>query len=159
MARVHRGYDRHLRRQVAIKVLASPYDRDRAFVERFRREGRSAAGLSHPNVVSVFDSGSYHGTHFIVIELVEGETLADRLRRGPMPSEEAVAVAVDVCRALEAAHARGLIHRDVKPGNVMLLPDGRVKVVDFGIARAAGSGKIGRASCRESGELRVDGVR
>jgi tRNA A-37 threonylcarbamoyl transferase component Bud32 len=139
MARVHRGYDRHLRRPVAVKVLASPYDRDRAFVERFRREARSAAGLSHPNVVAVFDSGSYHGTHFIVTELVEGETLADRLRRGPMPPEEAVAVSVDVCRALEAAHARGLIHRDVKPGNVMLPPDGRVKVVDFGIARAAGS--------------------
>ena len=139
MARVHRGYDRHLRRPVAVKVLAPPYDRDRAFVERFRREARSAAGLSHPNVVSVFDSGSYHGTHFIVTELVEGETLTDRLRRGPMPPEEAVAVAVDVCRALEAAHARGLIHRDVKPGNLMLLPDGRVKVLDFGIARAAGS--------------------
>jgi len=139
MARVHRGYDRHLRRPVAVKVLAPPYDRDRAFVERFRREARSAAGLSHPNVVSVFDSGSYHGTHFIVTELVEGQTLADRLQAGPMPSEEAVAVAVDVCRALEAAHARGLIHRDIKPGNVMLLLDGRVKVVDFGIARAAGS--------------------
>ncbi len=139
MARVYRGYDRHLRRPVAIKVLAPPYDRDQAFVERFRREARAAAGLSHPNVVSVFDSGSYHGTHFIVTELVEGETLAHRLRRGPMAPGEAVAVAVDVCHALEAAHARGLIHRDVKPGNVMLLPDGRVKVVDFGIARAAGS--------------------
>ena len=139
MARVHRGYDRHLRRPVAVKVLAPPYDRDRTFVERFRREARSAAGLSHPNVVSVFDSGSYHGTHFIVTELVEGETLGERLRRGAMPPREAAAVAVDVCHALEAAHARGLIHRDVKPGNVMLLPDGRVKVVDFGIALAAGS--------------------
>jgi serine/threonine-protein kinase len=139
MARVHRGYDRHLRRPVAIKVLAPPYDRDTAFVERFRREARSAAGLNHPNVVSVFDSGSYHGTHFIVTELVEGETLASRLRRGPMTPEESVSVAMDVCRALEAAHARGLIHRDIKPGNVMLPPDGRVKVVDFGIARAAGS--------------------
>ena len=139
MARVHRGYDRHLRRPVAVKVLASPYDRDRSFVERFRREARAAAGLSHPNVVSVFDSGSYHGTRFIVTELVEGETLAERLHRGPISPEEAIAVAVDVCRALEAAHARGLIHRDIKPGNVMLLPDDRVKVVDFGIARAAGS--------------------
>jgi len=139
MARVHRGYDRHLRRPVAIKVLAPPYDRDRAFVERFRREARSAAGLSHPNVVSVFDSGSYHGTNFIVTELVEGETLAERLRRGPIPADEAVSIALDICRALEAAHARGLIHRDIKPGNVMVLPDGRVKVVDFGIARAAGS--------------------
>ena len=139
MARVHRGYDRHLRRPVAVKVLAPPYDRDGTFLERFRREARSAAGLSHPNVVSVFDSGSYHGTHFIVTELVDGETLGERLRRGPMPPGEAAAVAVDVCHALEAAHARGLIHRDVKPGNVMLLPDGRIKVVDFGIARAAGS--------------------
>ena len=140
MARVHQGLDRQLGRQVAIKVLASPFDRDREFVERFRREARAAAGLSHPNIVAVFDSGSDDGTHFIVTELVEGETLADRLRRdGPMPPADAVAVAVDIARALAAAHARGLIHRDIKPGNVMLLPDGRVKVVDFGIARAAGS--------------------
>ena len=140
MARVHQGLDRQLGRQVAIKVLAPPFDRDREFVERFRREARAAAGLSHPNIVAVFDSGSDDGTHFIVTELVEGETLADRLHRdGPMPPADAVAVAVDIARALAAAHARGLIHRDIKPGNVMLLPDGRVKVVDFGIARAAGS--------------------
>jgi serine/threonine-protein kinase len=140
MARVYRGVDRQLRRPVAVKVLAAPFDRDRSFVERFRREARAAAGLSHPNIVAVFDSGSDDGTHFIVTELVEGETLADRLRRdGPMPPEETVAVAVDIARALAAAHDRRLIHRDIKPGNVMLLPDGRVKVVDFGIARAAGS--------------------
>jgi tRNA A-37 threonylcarbamoyl transferase component Bud32 len=140
MARVYRGLDRQLRRPVAIKVLAAPFDRDRSFVERFRREARAAAGLSHPNIVAVFDSGSDDGTHFIVTELVEGETLADRLGRdGPMPPADAVAVAVDIARALAAAHERGLIHRDIKPGNVMLLPDGRVKVVDFGIARAAGS--------------------
>jgi serine/threonine-protein kinase len=139
MARVHQGVDRQLDRRVAIKVLAPPFDRDDEFVERFRREARAAAGLSHPNIVAVFDSGSDDGTHFIVTELVEGETLADRLRDGPMPPADAVAVAVDIARALAAAHALGLIHRDIKPGNVMLLPDGRVKVVDFGIARAAGS--------------------
>jgi serine/threonine-protein kinase len=140
MAKVYRGLDRQLGREVAIKVLAPPFDQDREFVERFRREARAAAGLSHPNIVAVFDSGSDDGTHYIVTELVEGETLADRLRRdGPMPPAEAVGVAVDIARALGAAHERGLIHRDVKPGNVMLLPDGRVKVVDFGIARAAGS--------------------
>jgi serine/threonine-protein kinase len=140
MAKVHQGLDRQLGRQVAIKVLAPPFDRDREFVERFQREARAAAGLSHPNIVAVFDSGSDDGTHYIVTELVEGETLADRLRRdGPMPQAEAVAVAADIARALAAAHERGLIHRDIKPGNVMLLPDGRVKVVDFGIARAAGS--------------------
>ena len=140
MARVHRGLDRQLRRPVAVKVLAPPFDRDSSFLERFRREARAAAGLSHPNIVAVFDSGSDDGTHFIVTELVEGETLAYRLGRdGPMPPAEAIAVAVDIARALAAAHERGLIHRDIKPGNVMLLPDGRVKVVDFGIARAAGS--------------------
>ncbi|HEX5954959.1 MAG TPA: protein kinase [Solirubrobacterales bacterium] len=139
MARVHQGIDRQLDRRVAIKVLAPPFDRDDEFVERFRREARAAAGLSHPNIVAVFDSGSDDGTHFIVTELVEGETLADRLRDGPMPAADAMAVAVDIARALAAAHALGLIHRDIKPGNVMLLPDGRVKVVDFGIARAAGS--------------------
>jgi len=140
MARVHQGLDRQLGRRVAIKVLAPPFDRDGEFVERFQREARAAAGLSHPNIVAVFDSGSDDGTHFIVTELVEGETLADRLGRdGPMPPADAVPVAVDIARALAAAHARGLIHRDIKPGNVMLLPDGGVKVVDFGIARAAGS--------------------
>src|SRR6266511_2302950 len=140
MARVHQGLDRQLGRRVAIKVLAPPFDRDGEFVERFQREARAAAGLSHPNIVAVFDSGSDDGTHFIVTELVEGETLAERLRRdGPKPPADAVAVAVDVCHALAAAHERGVVHRDIKPGNVMLLPDGRVKVVDFGIARAAGS--------------------
>jgi hypothetical protein len=140
MARVHRGLDRQLRRPVAVKVLAPPLDRDKAFVERFRREARAAAGLSHPNIVAVFDSGLDDGTHYIVTELVDGETLAERLRRdGPMPPPEAVGVAVDVCHALAAAHERGVVHRDIKPGNVMLLPDGRVKVLDFGIARAAGS--------------------
>jgi len=140
MARVYRSLDRQLRRPVAVKVLAPPFDRDSSFLERFRREARAAAGLSHPNIVAVFDSGSDDGTHFIVTELVEGETLADRLGRdGPMPPVDAVAVAVDIARALAAAHERGLIHRDIKPGNVMVLPDGRMKVVDFGIARAAGS--------------------
>ena len=106
MARVHQGLDRQLGRQVAIKVLAPPFDRDREFVERFRREARAAAGLSHPNVVAVFDSGSDDGTHFIVTELVEGETLAERLHRdGPMPAADAVAVAVDIAHALAAARA------------------------------------------------------
>ena len=143
MARVYRGLDRRLRRQVAVKVLASPFDRDEAFIERFRREARAAAGLSHPNVVAVFDSGSDDGTHFIVTELVEGETLADRIgREGALPSHEGVAIGAAVARALAAAHGRGVVHRDVKPGNVMLVGDGGVKVVDFGIARATSSDTI-----------------
>ena len=139
-ARVHRGRDRQLGRPVAVKILASPFDRDRAFVERFRREARAAAGLSHPNIVAVFDTGSDGGTDYIVTELVEGETLAERIRRaGSLPPDEAVAIGVDVARALDAAHERGVVHRDVKPGNVMLTPGGGVKVVDFGIAHSAGS--------------------
>ena len=140
MARVYRAVDRQLRRQVAVKVLAPPFDRDRAFVERFRREARAAAGLGHPNIVAVFDTGSDDGTHYIVTELVEGETLAERIRRdGPLQPAEAVAIGAEVARALAAAHERGVIHRDVKPGNVMLTPAGAVKVLDFGIAHATGS--------------------
>jgi tRNA A-37 threonylcarbamoyl transferase component Bud32 len=140
MARVHRAHDQQLRRPVAVKVLAPPFDRDRVFVERFRREARAAAGLGHPNIVAVFDTGSDDGTHYIVTELVEGETLAERIRReGPLRADEAVAIGVDVARALAAAHERGVIHRDVKPANVMLTREGAVKVVDFGIAHAAGS--------------------
>ena len=139
MARVLRGTDRQLGRHVAIKVLSPPYDRDQAFVERFRREAHAAARLNHPSIVAVYDTGSDDGTHYIVTELVEGETLAELLERGgSLPSQQAVDISTEITRALAAAHARGVVHRDVKPGNVMLTPDGRVKVVDFGIARAAG---------------------
>jgi serine/threonine protein kinase len=146
MARVLRGTDRQLGRHVAIKVLSPPYDRDQAFVERFRREAHAAARLNHPSIVAVYDTGSDDGTHYIVTELVEGETLADLLEReGPLPPRRAVDVATEVTRALEAAHERGVVHRDVKPGNVMLTPEGRVKVVDFGIARAAGAESVTRS--------------
>ncbi len=143
MGRVHRGFDRTLGRPVAVKILAAPHDR--AFVERFRREARSAARLANPNVVAVYDTGSDGGTHFIVTELVEGETLADRIRReGRMPQDRAVEIATEIARALAGAHEIGLVHRDVKPGNVMLAATGEVKVVDFGIARAAGGESLTR---------------
>jgi serine/threonine-protein kinase len=139
MARVLRGTDRQLGRHVAIKVLSPPYDRDQAFVERFRREAHAAARLNHPSIVAVYDTGSDDGTHYIVTELVDGETLAELLARGgPLPPQRAVDISTEITRALAAAHERGVVHRDVKPGNVMLTPEGRVKVVDFGIARAAG---------------------
>lgn len=139
MARVLRGTDRQLGRHVAIKVLSPPYDRDQAFVERFRREAHAAARLNHPSIVAVYDTGSDDGTHYIVTELVEGETLAELLARGePLPPQRVVDISTEIARALAAAHERGVVHRDVKPGNVMLTPEGRVKVVDFGIARAAG---------------------
>jgi predicted Ser/Thr protein kinase len=138
MARVYRGTDRILGRTVAIKVLSRKYAGDDSFVTRFRREAQAAAGLNHPHVVSVFDTGDDEDQHYIVMEYVEGDTLADVLRReGRLPPERATAIAADVATALEGAHEKGLVHRDVKPGNVMIDREGRVKVMDFGIARAA----------------------
>ncbi len=138
MAEVHRGTDTVLGRPVAIKVLAPQFARDAAFVERFRREARAAARLNHPNVVNVYDTGSDDGTHYIVMEYVDGRTLADRLASGgALPTAAALELAGAVCRALSAAHRQGIVHRDIKPGNVMVTPEGQVKVMDFGIARLA----------------------
>ena len=136
MAKVFQGTDTVLGRAVAIKVLAPRFADDEGFVQRFRREAQAAASISHPNIVSVFDTGSDGGVHYIVMEYVEGRTLAEFLAGGGriMP-DRATAIAQDVCRALDAAHAQGVIHRDIKPGNIMLDPRGRVKVTDFGIAR------------------------
>jgi eukaryotic-like serine/threonine-protein kinase len=138
MASVYLAHDRVLERQVAVKVLSPPYAHDPTFVERFRREARSAARLSHPNVVAVFDSGSDGQLHYLVMEYVAGESLAELLaRQGRLAPRRAAELAIRVCAALAAAHAQGLVHRDVKPGNVLLAGDGRVKVADFGIVKAA----------------------
>jgi eukaryotic-like serine/threonine-protein kinase len=138
MARVYRGTDQVLDRTVAIKVLADRYAEDDNFVTRFRREAQAAAALSHPNVVAVFDTGDDDAAHYIVMEYVEGRTLGEVLKvQGPFDADRASAIAEDVATALQAAHERGLVHRDVKPGNVMIDTEGRVKVMDFGIARAA----------------------
>ena len=136
MAKVYEGTDTVLGRQVAIKLLAPQFADDDSFVQRFRREAQAAARLSNPNVVSVFDTGTDGGVHFIVMEYVEGRTLEDYLSGGGriMP-DRAIEIAEDVCGALSAAHAQGVIHRDIKPGNIMLTPAGQVKVADFGIAR------------------------
>ena len=137
MGTVWEAEDTVLHRPVAVKVLADGFSADQEFVERFRREARAAAGLSHPDVARVFDYGEDDGTQFIVMELLDGETLATRLSRGPLDSDEAVRVARRVAEALQAAHDAGVVHRDVKPGNIMLTPSGGVKVMDFGIAAAA----------------------
>jgi eukaryotic-like serine/threonine-protein kinase len=143
MAEVFEGRDRLLARRVAIKVLQAQFVRDPSFLIRFKREAQAAASLSHPNIVGVYDTGSEDGTHFIVMEYVDGRTLKDVIRaEGPLYPERAAEICADVCSALVAAHARGLIHRDIKPGNVMLTPDGKVKVMDFGIARATTSETI-----------------
>jgi eukaryotic-like serine/threonine-protein kinase len=136
MAKVFLGTDTVLGRTVAVKVLAPQFADDDGFVMRFRREAQAAASIGHPHIVSVFDTGSDDGVHFIVMEYVEGRTLAEFLAGGGrILPDRAIDIAMDVCGALEAAHARGVIHRDIKPGNIMLNPRGEVKVTDFGIAR------------------------
>ncbi|HEX8100735.1 MAG TPA: Stk1 family PASTA domain-containing Ser/Thr kinase [Actinomycetota bacterium] len=143
MAEVYLGTDRVLGRQVAVKILGNQFVDDESFVARFRREAQSAAALNHPNVVSVFDTGSDDGTHFIVMEYVQGKTLADVIKEdAPLLPERAVEIAEAVAAALGFAHREGIIHRDVKPGNIMLTPTGDVKVMDFGIARAVSSDSL-----------------
>jgi len=136
MATVFRGTDTVLGRPVAVKVLSPQYAGDANFVARFRREAQSAARLNHPNLVSVYDTGTDDGVHFIVMEYVDAKTLADYLAGGGriMP-ERAIEIAQAVCDALSMAHAHGIIHRDIKPANIMITSKGDVKVTDFGIAR------------------------
>jgi beta-lactam-binding protein with PASTA domain/predicted Ser/Thr protein kinase len=136
MADVFRGFDSVLHRTVAIKMLNARFASDGSFVDRFRREAQAAARLNHPNIVGVFDHGADDGTQYIVMEFIEGRTLADALEAGRRPTPmQAAEVAQHICEALEAAHAQGVIHRDIKPANVMVTRDGTVKVMDFGIAR------------------------
>jgi eukaryotic-like serine/threonine-protein kinase len=137
MSSVYRAFDPTLERRVAIKMMHRDISSDPDQLERFRREARAVARLNHPHVVTVIDAGEDDGTPYIVFEYVEGETLKDRIRRlGRLPVSEAVAYAIEVARALECAHAHKLVHRDVKPQNVLIDPDGRAKVTDFGIARS-----------------------
>src|SRR3954453_12978864 len=137
MATIYRAHDAQLDRDVAVKLLRPEYGRDPDFLARFRQEAQSVAQLNHPNVVGVFDYGQGPSGPFTVMELIDGEDLASILRRtGPLPARQAARIAAEVARALAAAHARGIIHRDIKPGNVLVSSDGRVKVTDFGIARA-----------------------
>src|SRR3954447_8681009 len=138
MAEVYLAHDRLLDRPVALKVLFPELSVDRSFVERFRREAQAAANLSHPNIVSVYDWGEEENTYFIVMEYVDGRPLSTLLRsEGTLLPDRAAGICAEVAGALGFAHRNGVIHRDVKPGNVLLTNDGQVKVTDFGIARAA----------------------
>jgi len=135
MGAVYRAYDRALDREVAVKFLATEAAPTPAEMERFYREARAAAGLTHPNIVVIHDVGEHAGTCYFVMELLSGGSLRQRLQEGlRCPWREGLRVVLQVCQALEAAHARGLLHRDIKPDNVWVLPDGHVKVLDFGIA-------------------------
>jgi serine/threonine protein kinase len=137
MSSVYRAFDPTLERWVAIKLMHRDISHDPDQLERFRREARAVARLNHPHIVTVIDAGEDDGAPYIVFEYVEGETLKERIRRlGRLPVSEAVAYAIEIARALECAHVNRLVHRDVKPQNVLIDPDGRAKVTDFGIARS-----------------------
>ncbi len=139
MAEVYRGFDPVLNRTVAIKVLHPQFARDTSFVQRFRREAQAAARLNQPNIVGVYDTGADDGTQYIVMEFIEGRTLAEFMQTGRRPTPvQAAEIAQKIAAAIAAAHAQGVIHRDIKPGNVMVTRDGTVKVMDFGIARVLG---------------------
>jgi serine/threonine protein kinase len=136
MGEVYRARDAKLKREVAIKFLPEEFSSDRDRTNRFQREAEVLASLNHPNIGAIYDLEEANGSRFLVLELVEGETLAERIARGPLPLEEALDIAQQICEALEAAHEKGIIHRDLKPANVKVSPDGKVKVLDFGLAKA-----------------------
>jgi eukaryotic-like serine/threonine-protein kinase len=136
MGEVYRARDAKLKRDVAIKALPEGFSRDHDRIARFQREAEVLASLNHSNIASIYDLQEANESRFLIMELVEGETLAERISRGPLLIEEALDIARQICEALEAAHEKGIVHRDLKPGNVKIVPDGKVKVLDFGLAKA-----------------------
>ncbi|MCF0130139.1 MAG: Stk1 family PASTA domain-containing Ser/Thr kinase [Pseudobutyrivibrio sp.] len=143
MSDVYKAKDHVLDRVIAIKVLKAEFAEDATFVAKFRTEAQSAAGLEHPNIVNIYDVGSENGMYFIVMEYVEGITLKTYIeKKGQLNFKEAVSIAIQVGRGIEAAHLKGIIHRDIKPQNIIISTEGKVKVTDFGIARAASSNTI-----------------
>ncbi len=140
MADVYKAVDTRLNRLVAVKILKSEFSDDKSFISRFKNEAMSAAGLSHPNIVSVYDVGEDNGLHYIVMELVEGITLKKFIeKKGRLEIREAVGISIQIAQGMEAAHEHGIIHRDIKPQNIMISKDGKVKVADFGIAKVVSS--------------------
>jgi serine/threonine protein kinase len=135
MGEVYRARDTVLKRDVAIKVLPDYWSRDPERLRRFELEAQAAAALTHPNIVSIFHVGRYDGSPYIVTELLHGETLRERLRHGPMRLREVIEDGVEIARGLAAAHDAGIVHRDLKPENIFITKDGRVKILDFGLAK------------------------
>ena len=135
MGEVYRARDTRLGREVAVKVLPEPFASNPNRLARFEREARALAALSHPNIIAIHDYGTHEGVTYVVMELQDGETLRGRMAKEPLPWREAVEVGAAIAEGLAAAHAKGIVHRDLKPENLFLTADGRVKILDFGLAR------------------------
>src|SRR5262245_26895679 len=136
MGEVYRARDTKLKRDIAVKILPDEFSCDPDRVSRFQREAEVLASLNHTNIAGIYDLQEANGSQFLVLELVEKETLAERIKVGRIPIDEALNIANRICEALEAAHEKGIVHRDLKPANVKVTPDGKVKVLDFGLAKA-----------------------
>src|SRR3974390_3021865 len=140
MGQVYRARDTKLNRDVALKILPDAFALDGDRIARFRREAQVLAALNHPNIAAIYGFEDSGATHALILELVEGPTLADRVERGPLPIEESLTIAAQIADGLDAAHGQGIVHRDLKPANVKVRDDGTVKVLDFGLAKAVSSG-------------------
>src|SRR5262249_9145690 len=136
MGEVYQARDTKLKREVAIKILPEEFSSDSGRVARFQREAEVLASLNHPNIAAIYDLQEAQGSRFLVLEFVEGETLAEHIAHGPIPVGEALRIGRNICEALEVAHEKGITHRDLKPANIKITPDGKVKVLDFGLAQA-----------------------
>src|SRR5215469_3811646 len=137
MGEVYRARDTRLDREVAIKILPASFAQDGDRLRRFEQEARAIAALNHPNILAIHDIGNTNSTHYLVTELLEGESLLERLRIGPLPLRKALEIEIQAARGVAAAHDKGIVHRDLKPANLFITDDGRVKILDFGLARLA----------------------
>src|SRR5262249_19525165 len=156
MGEVYRAYDARLRREVAIKVLPRLLTTDAERVSRFEREAHLLAALNHPNIAAIHGIDEYDGVPALILELVEGETLAERIARGPLPLGETLMIARQIADALQAAHGKGIVHRDLKPANIKITPAKTVKVLDFGLAKINSSGDASPTSDLSATTMAVD---
>ena len=158
MGEVYQATDTKLGRSVAVKFLPEAFSHDSERVARFEREARVLASLNHPNIAAIHGLEESGGRKFLVMELVAGETLAERIARGAIPLDESLAVAKEIAEALEVAHDKGVVHRDLKPANVKITPEGRVKVLDFGLAKMWESSSDDAAAAASNSPTRIDGT-
>src|ERR1700687_3652774 len=145
MGEVYRARDSRLRRDVAIKILPPSFAKDEDRLRRFEQEARMVGALNHPNILAIFDVGSQDGTPYLVSELLEGQSLREHVQGSPLPQRQAVEYGVQIARGLAAAHEKGVVHRDLKPDNIFVLNDGRIKILDFGLAKLKHDDAMGSA--------------